>query len=855
MKKFLYYLLFAGWLCFLQFLTLAAQAQSPVPVTSPPFVFTATGVIEARDQAKRAGWSEGVIDSQMKTALDAPARCAWVGAVKAAFFGGEERMRQSSAALKDALHSLREKKLLAGGAENGVSLSDIHLLLQTYDVLTAIPEWEKLGEADRSSLRGSLVDFIQTLLTGSPDNLSSLSAIHIQSARLYAGVLFGATGFVQKSLAGESYLPSLAESLRTGLTGEGLFQNASFESHTQISLDLLKAGAALKTASPDGFQNHSLAIEKPLKIAAELAYPAGETPQMIAPAKPQDLAALFELGYRVFGSPDYAVLLQKIYRSQPRSGEALLLGKLNLEEALPTARVSTALPQTGAAILNNNLADKPLSVYFDTGLYSRQEKKSAMLALEIRTELGSLNSFEKKADSDGFNSVVIDRAPQPPYEPSPNAPQNALISSFHCFGENGSFVNAMAAGGYSDRPAYPNLGPAAFYQRTLYLADPFLIDLFRVRGGRVHDYAYYSAGDIREVSGAPPIQFPSTASDLTAIRNAAARGQVFSAQGVYSVLFKPKDLDQASERLWFVDPAGSQLLTGPATGGAFAITRRESGGDEADLFAAVHEIFRTALLPETRVVRLPLSPPANQRDFQAAAFAVESEHRSDIFLSTIQGDQEYTAEYHGGRIVFNGLFGHIRLKDGQFESLRLIGGTRLRYDVHGVDLKNPAEIGVVDNGDYKQGTIKVSFPHPLPSGTAMRSHSFLALHPEGGPVQHQPLMIDEILEKAIPQTIRLQHDPNLIDPSPTLGAPLKTGDQILLENFAELIYKGNDAYSLTYTAPAQITVPTTPKCNRVVVFSSLLTGRIRGEKTAGVIMFNADPIESVNGKVDFSLMK
>ncbi len=827
---------------------------NPEPAGS--LTFSASEIVQIRDQAKRVRWTEMFVDTQLNTSNQRPGRQVWIETIKAALFGENERILKTADRLQHFLSELSGKPLRVDESSNTFTTGDMFHLVQSYDCMLALPEWNEIEKEKRQALHHDLVQACSRTLISSPSLLQPSSFVHFQATRLYAGLAMGATEIVNLSLKGDDKIDGLPTLLRRYLTAEGLIYRSSLSDHTSVASHLLQAGLAISSASTTRFEYLRPWLKKTADVMAELAFPTGNVPEFISTFDTNNLALLFERGYRLFAEPKYGLILNAIYQQNPRSPEALLIGSSSTDVSMDATFNSVAFPQSGAALLRNVHAKQPLSVYLDTGLFSSMGDVSALLAIDMRIQNGPLTSFSEGIGTAGYNTVIVDKQSQQTNPVDPEKPNNGFIYSFKPLNDQSTYMLAQAAGEYSERPAYnADIGstpfPVTYYHRMLYFADPFLIDFFRVRGGRTHDYVYHSAGDIAQVPDGETRPLKLDESELPLLKQADSMNETISAEGVYHVHFKSPVEQIPSEKLWFVDPLESQLITGKIDGHSFLVNRRAVNNNEANLFASVHEIIRATDAPDTNIVRLTLEPQPNRRDFQAVAIAIEHGDQSDIFLSTTSPNVEYAAEYKDGRIVFQGWFGHIRLKKDVFESLRLVAGKRLRYDTHGVELKDILDVGVVQQVFPDEGALTINFPKALSEGDILQGHSIMALSMEGAPVNYHTLTIDKIMGEEKPQKVIFQFIPSLKNPIPTLAAPARVGEQVLFENVAELIKVGREQYRLHYTCPTDVIVDGSNNRNRVLIQSSLISKRIRGESLAGVIQFHAYPMERIDGKIEF----
>jgi hypothetical protein len=322
-------------------------------------------------------------------------------------------------------------------------------------------------------------------------------------------------------------------------------------------------------------------------------------------------------------------------------------------------------------------------------------------------------------------------------------------------------------------------------------------------------------------------------------------------QGVYGVQFKAaRGMDQR-RRLWLVDPVGSQLIKSVKQSGSSIVVRRQMDGDEGDVFVVIHELVKEGATVDVEIKQLKLDPAPNRRGFQAVAFAVVQGDETNIFLSSMNPDVEYSTEFNGARIVFQGAFGHVNLSKGTLSRMRLAGGVSLRYDAHGLSMKSPVSMGIVRNVQATENAIEVDFDYRIPTGAMLAGNAITVLAKEIAPVMYQPMIIDAIESQDIPQKIRLRHGVEQNKIQPGLCAAIEIGSRVIMENSAELIRSDEDQYSLAYTAPVDVMIESAEKRRRVFLTKSNLIRKMRGELSVGTIQFSMQPEESVDGMVEF----
>ena len=356
---------------------------------------------------------------------------------------------------------------------------------------------------------------------------------------------------------------------------------------------------------------------------------------------------------------------------------------------------SVLLPGYGHAVLGAGSGDRQVQAHLQfssfTGvIHTHMDGLSLMLwafGAEFFTDVGYHKSKYRgyATTTLSHNTVVIDRAPQEGREPK---------GSVLLYEPN---LPGLAAVQVEDRGAYE--GKAERYRRTLLLntrdpASPYLVDVFEVRGGRLHDYALHGPTIFDSVAtttlplaplpGARPLLAPhETWSDDTAtcpygvftnVRHGAAAGDftvTFKLVQPYELPeYHPNDRYTAGPSFHFaVEPASyrerldlgvrthfpadsgerqlfladSPSLTRSGLGGS-ALTEklkrpslllRRTGSDGlTSVFVAVHEPFYGQ--PKiTAVKRLPTATVSDS----TVALQIERVGHVDTVLLSLDGSQ------------------------------------------------------------------------------------------------------------------------------------------------------------------------------------------------------------------------
>ena len=829
----------------------ASVEQATEPECDPPFVYSPVRVLEARNTAGRAQWTDLMIDGGVG-GLSRPENQIKAACLKAVLFGGDERMAQAVRIFTDILGNWQE----AGAAADAFSLRMIAQTTQCLDWLTAAPEWLKTSLPERQALRDRFAAWIEQAFEAPPGLPADDTRFHLQAVKLYAGLIAGATALAEESLRGNDEIPSLATTARLALTSEGLLHTGTLQRHVETGHDFLLAGAALRSCSPEAYSVLEPLLQKTVTVLTTLTYPAHRWPSVLAREKIDgpELIRFLELGYALFPDANLRNWLVELYKTYPRRPESLLFTEPSLLAGGPPEVIaSVALPQSGAALIHDVSDTIPVSLYLDTGLSGRTGP-SALLSIEWMDLPAPADTPSGRQNTAGFNTVVVNRIPQRPAPTSEDVPRNALLWSWKVFDDGTTYAKAVADGQYTERAAYPaelTGTPVSTYERTIYLSSPFAVDLFRARGGRTHDWIYHAPGMLESLPEGEWADYEAQEGDYAFLRD---RGAVRAAwlRGVYRWTYQPRGEEKRRERVWIIDPVGTQLIAGEEENGSFVIARREMVEDEGNLYAVLHEWFQGDAAPDLSITRLALTPQPNPRDFQAMAFMVQSGSETHLFLSSMNPDVAYSADCLGQRIVFQGGFGHIRLHDNAFQSMRLIDGTQLRYGPHGLRFDTPLHVGVTRRVNEPEGWIELDLPGRMPDGPAMKNTAVLVLSNELCPVMYQPLLLDRIDPGEAPQKARLIHTPNLVRPLPSLGAPVKPGDPVLAGPSGELVRRHPDIYSLVYSAPAGVMVEGATNRSRIFLHQADVLYQIRGESSAGAIHFSMDPAESREGRVEFA---
>lgn len=818
----------------------------------PPLAFDRQRVKQARDQAKRVGWTDAIVDAQTGEPAAGEsltkADKVWRSCLKAALFGEKRRAEK-------AANDLLEWISTAAPAPNSAEFWEAYsLALQAYDCLTAISEWPELDAALRGKVAEQLQTKARTVLDGQENAArdNTQDALRASSLRLYAGLLSGATDIAKAVWFGSSDKPGFVDTVKKEIAPEGAIGSGSLRGHVESGQDFLLACAVLVASSTEAFAPIEPYARQSVEFIRDLIVPTGRFPKA-ARSLPERgaLVRYLERGNALFDNLGLSPILNLYYKEKPRTAESLLIGGMAKAGSSSDSFRQIVMPMTGAVILTDASAAMPL--YLDTGL-SGGLASSALLAVEWRNETASPAGETESQGTDRFNTVVIDRMSQPSTPSGGEEARNGFIYSSKAFQHGAAYIRAIAAGQYTERAAYPAgtvSTPVFTYERALYVSPPFVVDLFRARGGRLHDWIYHTPAGIEKLINGEWSSYSVASGDYPWLTASNASALAANLKGVYGVSFNPLPGNDLRHRLWFIDPAGTQLISVKNGEGSSLIARREMIEDEGDLYAAVHEWRKGSMPDNVQIEPILLDPPANARGFQAIALAIVQGEETNIFLSSINPEAVYNGKYKNGQIVFQGAFGHILLRGETAERLRLAGNI-LRYDASGIQMKEALNIGVVRNVNTDTGAMETDFSNRLPANERLNGDTFTALTTQMAPVMYRTLVVEKVTASELADTAQLRYRPNTSDSQPGLGAPIRIGDQLIYENMAELAQTRKNYFTFDYSAPADVTIGGATDLNRVFLAKSQILRKVRGESTAGAIQFHIDPQEGVDaGHVEF----
>ena len=800
------------------------EATTPIPAGS---IYHASDVEMMRTLATQVGWKEGTVDEAADENADRFDQ-AWIAAVKDAVFGEAERLQNALQAIDQILQSNSVDK---------PQPKQVERLIESFDLVQATTEWKALSQEDREAFTARMEGYLKEVfnlanaiifrsdsIPREHRNMASWKAL-----QAYWGAITKNAEWIEKGCKSSEMNDGWLNRLQNDITSEGFFGHSPGEHVTTASISLA-AGTALRSASPDAYIQLKPYLQSMLNAATELTQPNGEWPAFMTKERPSAMlnAELFERGYRLFGDQRSALLLDRIYENTPRSVPQAVIGGSTLLKAIGAELSSNLLPQTGAAWLR--VKDSPLSVMLDTGV-SRFGKQAGLLSMSVFQN----NQPWAAYDGQNFNGVMIDNLAQPQYDFAPIGDfpaANALVMNMRET-EEGAYVSATATGQFTERAAYGEEQVAGFrngvYQRSLYLTDNLIIDLFCASAGSQQDYIYQTNGEWQ--TDAASTSFVAKSSDAT-------------------------------ERLWSVNPEGLQFSAGADDDQGLFKAHYVGQGN---LFAFVHEFQQDQSQP-TAIQLLPLDPAPNTRNFQAIAFAVERGERTDLFFASLSREIEYKGKYKDMPFTFKGDFGHIHFESVNMDSLFLIGGSTLEYDQYGVALNNAMQYGGLNQIASEDAMARTIMDESIP---VHGLYSILALDMNAPSIKYQPFWV---------KAAGYEYEPNqpqrllLIEPELTannangLGLKLHPGCKTL---FHHTVYmkrfihanrinhpafggKATPGYQLVTSAPVRVRIPVWNNLKKIVFSESSIIDRRRGDDLNGVIEFGVLPTETNDGRASFA---
>jgi hypothetical protein len=345
------------------------------------------------------------------------------------------------------------------------------------------------------------------------------------------------------------------------------------------------------------------------------------------------------------------------------------------------------------------------------------------------------------------NLVVVDEASQSGVKTG---------GSLHLFADIGPDLQVMEA---SANHCYASKGVTQ-YRRTVALIDGVLLDIFRVRGGKQHDYLFHSIGSKMHVSGvdlgdeekgslAGPdfewgnlqlndgdmIGYPNKPNwipppgngygFLTHVRRGSSPSP-FNAEW---------QLDDANRvRLHVAPERETETILATAPGiypsqpkASFCGLRRKAESGLESVFIAVADPFSKAEGASVeKIERLAVTGSEIAGTSDAVLPTAVRITRRDGIVDTIYSSGD-TVPREAGGLAFAARFAHIRTRNGRRVSVSLAGGESVRDGDQSIAAKRAAWTGAVRDVDAENCRLTVTAD--LPTGNALKGRVISFSHP------------------------------------------------------------------------------------------------------------------------------
>lgn len=420
--------------------------------------------------------------------------------------------------------------------------------------------------------------------------------------------------------------------------------------------------------------------------------------------------------------------------------------------------VSTLVPGFGHASLGRGRGNDQLQAQLHfSGGYGHQHADNLHFSLfakggEMLSDIGYTHSKIRcwTVATVGHNTVAIDRQDQ---------------ARRHSDGDLLLFVpdlNGLAVVEARGERGYPKL--AEVYRRMLLVvpvseADAYIVDIFRVKGGKTHDWLLHGSADADmtaecslpltprkgtmlepDEKWVEPIGESSRFPPYGLIRE-VREGKT---DGAFNATFRYTDAEaSASVRVHLLGGASTEVFLGrsprvrPAEGDdrkvydywmPQLVVRRRGSAPLSSTFVAVHEPFKPS--PFIREVRgLALDPPA---DF-AVALQVRHGDFTDTIVSTLDKAPHTERQLPDG-VVVRGRLAIVRERGDRVMAAWLVDGTRVTKGSFGLTLKEPCFEGTIEATTRRaDGAADDAFTTstPLPVGNTLAGQWMIVTHGNG----------------------------------------------------------------------------------------------------------------------------
>ncbi len=451
------------------------------------------------------------------------------------------------------------------------------------------------------------------------------------------------------------------------------------------------------------------------------------------------------------------------------------------ELAPPERNAPVLLPATGHVRLARRNYDNAMQAHLRFGpSYGHRNYGSLGLILwakgrELLSDIGYTHTAWRMwtLRTASHNTVMVDGWDQTP-QPTGNLSLYAPLS------ENMQVVEAEARAAYS--------GTVSDYRRRLLLvgtseADAYVVDIFRVAGGRQHDWILHGSANydqtatlslpLEPLTGTmlgPEAQFrlPLTESDTgdfsgPGIDSQPAGGRRwYRLRGVgyafikrvsraqtdddWSVTFDfPDDSDThlhttvlgqlgttvyqiSSPSIRRANESDAELPNYSMPG---VLVRRTADADLVSTFVAVHEPYAEQRFVTS--VRSLLSPDAADPPSPLALEVVHAQGTDYVLSAPLGTELPFELQLPGGTLTCDGTVGLLRLHQGRVTAASVVGGTTLSYNGFSVAVPYPAIAGTIVGMEVDEAANRYALvvDRELPASAAVTGRFVLVTHDDG----------------------------------------------------------------------------------------------------------------------------
>lgn len=321
-------------------------------------------------------------------------------------------------------------------------------------------------------------------------------------------------------------------------------------------------------------------------------------------------------------------------------------------------------------------------------------------------------------------------------------PQNTIsVGNLNYFVEGtlAAVADASSADAYSQTS--PDAGGT--YRRTVALVpvtadDHFIFDVFRVAGGRTHDYAYHGLsgedGSRFELELAPGVERVPQNGGSLAGENVPYLQPTGTGYSYLKDVVRSRTGDTWSAtwratpnmglRLTMLGDPDTEVITALGEGegvvgnspfDTYVIVRRQSEHTRSDQFVGVFEPFRNNRFVVEEVTALRLLRGGEGQAFAPVGVHVRTNAGKDyLLLSTHAPDHEAVFAFGDAEVAITGHFGIVMIEGDAIRG-ELVDGTQLRFNEQSIVSEGSITGEIVSVNPYS-GEVVVRSDRPLPVG-------------------------------------------------------------------------------------------------------------------------------------------